>query len=192
MSHNEHHTVDNSLAGKVRSETDVSAPRCYQCGKCSAGCPMAVEMDLTPSMVLRKLQTGNIQDEDDILRSMSIWYCLNCETCIARCPQEVDIPVMMDYLRSLSIKEGKVNPKAKKILAFHKSFLDSIKLTGKLSEIVLVADYKLRTLALTQDLNNMPGMIAKGKLHFIPERVKGIKAIKNIFKNTIDKKEKQK
>ncbi len=31
---------------------------CNQCGKCSAGCPIASEMDILPSQVIRMAQLG--------------------------------------------------------------------------------------------------------------------------------------
>jgi heterodisulfide reductase subunit C2 len=176
-----HHEVDNSLAGKVRHNTQVHAQRCYQCGKCSAGCPLSADMDYPPSMILRMLQTGDPVLEDKILRSYTIWVCLSCEMCIQRCPMEVDIPVMMDYLRQESIRQKKVNPKAKNIVSFHRSFLDSIHYTGRLFEFGLVVDYKLRSWKMFQDITMMPGMVSRGKLHFIPERIKGMKNISNIF-----------
>jgi len=103
---------------------------------------------------------------------------------------EVDIPVMMDYLRQESIRQKKVNPRAKNIVSFHRSFLDSIKYTGRLSEILLVVDYKLRSWKLMQDVVLMPSMISKGKLHFIPERIKGVKSISKIF-SKVSKEEKK-
>lgn len=181
MSSGAHHQEDNSLAGKVRHNTQVHAQRCYQCGKCSAGCPLSADMDYPPSMILRMLQTGDPVYEDKILRSYTIWVCLSCEMCIQRCPMEVDIPVMMDYLRQESIRQKKVNPKAKNIVSFHKSFLDSIKYTGRLSELFLVIDYKMRSWKLMQDVILMPAMVFRGKLHFIPERIKGVKSISKIF-----------
>jgi len=64
MSHSEHHSERNSLAYAVEKKVDVHAQKCYQCGKCSAGCPVADEMDLPPSMVMRLLQTENIENDD--------------------------------------------------------------------------------------------------------------------------------
>jgi len=32
-----------------------------------------------------------------------------------------------------------------------------------------------------QDITLMPAMISRGKLHFIPERIKGIKNVSKIF-----------
>ena len=88
-----------SLSSEVLDETGVLAIKCYQCGKCSAGCPVADEMDYTPSMVMRMLQTGQDIEAEKLLHSMSIWLCVTCEMCVTRCPMEIDIPKLMDFLR---------------------------------------------------------------------------------------------
>lgn len=183
---------DHSLAGRVHRDTGVLVARCYQCGKCSAGCPMNEDMDYPPSVVMRMLQTGMPEMEEKVLRSESIWFCLTCEMCIARCPMEVDIPKVMDYLRGEAIKQKKANPKAKNIIAFHKSFLDSIEYTGRLYEIGLIADYKIRSKNLFQDVLIAPVMFLKGKLGIFPEMIKDRKNVKNIFKKTIKSKEEAK
>ena len=189
MSGNHNHIVDNSLAGKVKEHTGVSAARCYQCGKCSAGCPVSEDMDYPPSLVMRMLQTGDPMDEELILRSKSIWFCLTCEMCIARCPMEVDIPPMMDYLRSESMRLKKSNPASQNIIKFHKAFLNSIKQTGRLYELGLTIDFKVRSFKLMQDMGIVPAMLAKNKLNFLPEMIKNRRNIKQIFEKTIDKKE---
>ena len=66
--------------------------------------------------------------------------------CLSRCPMEIDIPSMMDFLRQKSSSEKKVNKKAKNIIAFHKSFLNSIRFTGRLYELGLILDYKRQSL----------------------------------------------
>ena len=48
--------------------------------------------DYPPSVIMRMLQTGNPVLEDKVLRSFSIWVCLTCEMCFARCPMSIDIP----------------------------------------------------------------------------------------------------
>ncbi|MFZ4400975.1 MAG: 4Fe-4S dicluster domain-containing protein [Bacteroidales bacterium] len=189
MSESHNHLIDNSLSGKIKKETGVSVARCYQCGKCSAGCPVSIDMDYPPSLLIRKLQTGMPEHEEQVLRSKSIWYCLSCEMCIARCPMEVDIPPMMDYLRQESIRLKKVNPAAKNIISFHRAFLDSIEYTGKLYEMGLIVDFKSRSLKLMQDVGLAPSMFAKGKLSILPEVVKNRKNLKQIFKNTLKNKQ---
>lgn len=173
-----------SLSANIFRNTGVHVNKCYQCGKCSAGCPLSVEMDLPPSNVLRLLQTGMPEDEERVLRSQSIWLCLTCEMCLSRCPMEIDIPKMMDYLRQESVTRNLNHPKAKRIIAFHKSFLDSIRTTGRLYEIGLVADYKMRTGTLMQDVQTAPGMFTRGKLAMIPEIIKDRKQMKAIFKKS--------
>lgn len=171
----------NYMADNVRENTGVNAARCYQCGKCSAGCATVPEMDYPPSLVLRMLQTRSEENDRKVLGSNTIWLCLNCENCIARCPQQIDIPRMMDYLREESLRAGCASGKAKSVVAFHRAFLDSVKYTGRLYEVGLVAGFKARTMRLTQDLPLVPGMLAKGKLGLLPEQVKNKKAIRHIF-----------
>ncbi len=148
-------------------------------------------MDYPPSLVLRMLQTGDPIQLDKLLRSMSIWLCVSCEMCVTRCPMEIDIPSLMDHLRQESIKAKKTNPKAKKIIAFHKSFLDSINYTGRLYEVGLIADYKLRTGAMAQDVKVAPKMFIKGKLNPVPELIGGRKKVAAIFNKTIKGKEEE-
>jgi heterodisulfide reductase subunit C len=104
--------------------------------------------------------------------------------CLSRCPMEIDIPSMMDFLRQTSRSEKKVNKKAKNIIAFHKSFLNSIRYTGRLFELGLILDYKRQSLNMTQDISLAPQMISRGKLHFIPHIIKGIDQMAKIFKRT--------
>lgn len=169
MSHSSHSGEDTSLAGIVQNRTGISVERCYQCGKCSAGCPAALEMDLTPSVVLRHLQTRSAESEMRVLGSYSIWLCLSCQTCIARCPMEVDLPKVMDVLRAESLQRKLVNPKAKDIISFHISFIDMIKHFGRMWEMGMVGEYKLRTGHFMQDVTVAPVMFLKGKLSLIPE-----------------------
>lgn len=181
----QHHFIHEGLAGQVADATPVKSHRCYQCGKCTAGCPLAAEMDYPPSQIMRMLQIGTPQMDEAVLRSHTIWLCLSCETCFTRCPQEIDIPVMMDFLRGESMGRGLANPKAKDIISFHKSFLDSIRFTGRLFEVGLVADYKLRSRHFMQDLLLAPRMFFKGKLGLLPHGVKNRKSLARIFKKTM-------
>lgn len=187
MSADVHHQTVSGLAGEVLSATGVNVNKCYQCGKCTAGCPLVTEMELTPSYVMRMLQTGDPQLEEKVLRSFAIWVCLTCEMCYSRCPKSVDIPKVMDFLREKSLKEGKVSPKAKEIVAFHKSFLSSIEKTGRLYELGLTLEYKARTLSLMQDVAVAPAMLSRGKLHLVPEVIKGKSKIVSIFNKTVKK-----
>ncbi len=175
------HTLSNDLL----VQTGVNSARCYQCGKCSAGCPLAADMDITSSAVMRMLQTEDPAVDEELLRSQAIWLCASCEMCISRCPMQVDIPKAMDYLRQRSVAGKLQHPSAdREIVSFHRSFLDMVQVTGRSYEIGLVVDYKLRSKKFLQDLTLAPQMLKKGKLPIIPETVKDRKNINRIFKKS--------
>lgn len=174
-----------TLSNDILESTGVNSARCYQCGKCSAGCPLAEDMDFTSNTVMRMLQVEEADTDQELLQSKSIWLCLSCEMCIGRCPMEIDIPKVMDYLRQRSLKDGLQNKEANKnIIPFHRSFLDMIHYTGRSYEVGLVVDYKLRSKDFLQDLTLVPAMLSHGKLPLIPETVKDRKNIKDIFKKS--------
>src|SRR5574344_2371126 len=121
--------MKHATAESISKATGVDIDKCYQCGKCTAGCVLADNMDYPSSMIMRMLQTDDAENYKKVLSSEAIWLCQNCENCIGRCPKEVDIPKIMDYLRTESIKKGLISPKAKPVLAFYQSFLDAVKVS---------------------------------------------------------------
>lgn len=177
-------TQAKQITTHIKEATGVDVSLCYQCGKCTAGCVLAEDMDYPSSIVMRLLQTNREENYEKVLHSNAIWLCLNCENCIGRCPKEVDIPTVMDFLRSEAVRRGTVSPKAKPVLSFHKSFLNSIRNTGRLNEVGLIAEFKMRTMRLWQDVKLVPSMLSKGKLDFFPESVKDKKGVRNIFDHT--------
>ena len=137
-----------SLRDELRERTGLETVRCYQCGKCSAGCPMASETTLRPHDVMRLV---NFDAKERLLADESIWLCLTCETCTERCPNGCDPARTIDALRELAVAESPGSaPRA--ALAFHRSFLDQIRLTGRSFELGLVAEYKVRTGQLLKDV----------------------------------------
>jgi heterodisulfide reductase subunit C2 len=174
------HPPEN-LAERLEADVGVSAFACYQCGKCTAGCPLATEMDHAPHQILRLLQLDLPGMEEEVLASAAIWLCLTCETCVSRCPQDVDLPKVMDRLREESRARGLSHPKAKDILAFHDAFLSSIEKSGRLHEVGLIAAYKLKTMHLLQDVAVAPKLMARGKLSLQPHAIEGKDAVARIF-----------
>jgi heterodisulfide reductase subunit C len=175
------------LSDSIKRLTGVNVRACYQCGKCTAGCPVAERMDIRPSVIMRMLQSGGAVEVEELLRSNSIWFCLTCETCYSRCPMELDIPKVMDYLRERSNAEGKVNPATRDIVTFHKSFLNAVERNGRLHEISLILDYKIHSGNLFQDITLAPEMYIKGKLHLLPERIKDRKGLARLFQDQFKK-----
>lgn len=182
-----HPSDKKSFTSTLADETGVQVNRCYQCGKCSAGCPMSDEMDMPPSVILRHLQTNNETLITKAIRSYSIWMCLSCETCLCRCPMEIETAKVMDYLRLKALQTKQVNPKAKKIVAFHKAFLSSIKRYGRLYEIGVILRYKLATKEFLKDLALAPSTFIRGKLNLFPEKVKNSKQLHTLVSKHLNK-----
>jgi heterodisulfide reductase subunit C len=75
-----------TLAQTIQGEIDENVFLCYQCVKCTSGCPLSNHFDLTPNQVMRALQLG----DESVLESKTIWLCASCQTCTTRCPQGLD------------------------------------------------------------------------------------------------------
>lgn len=76
---------------------------CLQCGKCTAGCPFANEMDLAPHQIVHYAQLGLLTE---LTRCEAIWYCATCFTCESRCPVEIDIAALSEAIRLLALAES--------------------------------------------------------------------------------------
>src|SRR4030043_2088707 len=129
---------DHSFLSEIIAASGVSLQACYQCQKCSAGCPVVDAMDLLPNQVLRHIQYGH---RERVLGSKTIWICASCQTCSVRCPNDIDIAKVMDTLRHLSLKSG-LKAGEGEIPIFHSVFLDSIKATGRIHELSLILRFK--------------------------------------------------
>jgi len=154
---------------------DVHA--CFQCGRCSSGCPVSDFFDLQVMEVVRLASYGM---EEILLKCETIWLCAACETCATRCPNDIEIAALMDVLRALALKKG-VPPAQPRIPIFHQSFLDSIKHWGRAYEVGMIAGYKLRSGDFLGDMKLGMQMFMKGKLRIIPHTIKEKSEIKEIF-----------
>ncbi len=150
---------------------------CYQCGRCSAGCPVAPFFDL-PTMALVRLAAYGL--EDALLASRSIWLCAACETCSSRCPNGIDIAALMDFLRQRAVERG-VAPAEKRVAAFHRSFLRSVRRWGRTYEVGMLAAYKSRSGDLFGDLGLGWRMLRRGKLHLLPRGIADKGALRALF-----------
>lgn len=175
--------TDPEFADLISRLSGEEVRKCYQCGKCVAGCPMMEEMDLTPSQVMRAAQVGL---KDLVLDSKSIWICAGCETCAARCPRGLDLCHVMKTLAGMALAEGRTHA-APDIAAFHQSFMDIVGVLGRSYEVGLIALLKLRTLNLLQDIPLGMQLFAKGKLSLFPHYVKGNAEVRRLIRESLER-----
>lgn len=120
---------NRELTAEVEELSGENVFSCYQCGKCSAGCPFTEEMDLLPNQVIRKVQMGN----EDALEAETPWVCASCLSCKVDCPQGNDVPAIMEGIREISLR-----------LNVDRVDLGEIE-TKELPEIALVSNLRKKT-----------------------------------------------
>ena len=161
-------------------EDKLNITGCYQCQKCSNGCPVAYAMDYKPHQVVQMINLGMTSD---LLKSATIWLCASCYTCSTRCPNDVDVAGAMDWLRQKALAE-QVVPAVKEVPIFHRAFLNSIRSTGRIHELLMMVRYKVGSKRYLDDMALGLKMFMKGKLKLVPSLVKNRKEIKAIFAKT--------
>ncbi len=124
-----HEKSDKEFVAKLEELSEENPFACYQCGKCSAGCPFAEEMDLLPNQVVRRIQLG----DKSVLDSDTIWLCASCLSCKVDCPKGIDLASVMESLREIILRENR-----------DEVALDRIEVDG-LPQIALVSSFRKKT-----------------------------------------------
>lgn len=176
-----HETLKSGFKRKLEKDCGQKVSHCYQCGKCSAGCPISFQMDYLPNQIIRMVQLGM---EEQVLTSRTIWLCASCLTCTARCPREIDLAGIMDYLRRLAYKKHIVPKEETEIPLFNKVFLWNIESFGRLYEMGLIGMFNLLSGEFFKDILLAPKMFLKQKIGLFPLRTKNIKEVKEIFRKS--------
>jgi len=177
-------TSGNNLLKIVREKSGVNLSVCFQCKKCSIGCPVSAQVKSPPAEIIRRLQIGS---GDELLQSDLIWLCLSCDTCFARCPNEINFAAVIDALKAMALEKGIARPQGNMPL-FNDLFLNTVKTFGRTYDLEMIALYKLRTGNLKQDMDKFPTMLKKGKMAVLPPSGAERDRVKKIFKATSSKK----
>ena len=179
--------MNSCLEGQEETISHLKTSACYQCKRCTNGCPLFFAMDLYPDEVIRRVNLGQM---DRVLTCNTIWLCSACETCTTRCPNEVDIAGVMDYLKEKAIRCG-VSPPQKRTYAFHESFIKEIEKRGRIFEGGLMQRYMLRSGELFRKIGNGSimedvtlglKMLKKGRMPLWPESIKGRKEVRQLMR----------
>lgn len=169
--------VTSPLQKEIEQACGVELDRCYECGKCTGGCSTGHLLDFTPRKVVQLVRLGA---EDRLLRIDALSLCIACQLCVDRCPSGIDIPRIIDYLRQKAVRQG-VAPQRGKVCLFNRLLLQNIKRRGRISELLLMTSFKLKTREYTKDAAIGWELFLKGKLRLFAPKVKGAENMRKIF-----------
>lgn len=183
-------SVQSDFTKQVIHHSGEDVFNCYQCGKCSAGCPISYQMDFQPSQIMRMLQLGM---KDAVMNSKAIWQCISCETCTTRCPRENDPAKVMDALRSLyhaEHEDARFVPFLQNLSSrvyhglldalemgiqrnthlFNVIFLENIRRHGRSFEVGLINGFNAGSGFVMRNILKGPVLLIKGKMCFLPAK----------------------
>jgi heterodisulfide reductase subunit C2 len=176
-------TASNGLISEIEKKANVSLNKCFQCKKCSVGCPVSGHIKTSPSEIIRRLQFGAGKE---LLATPLIWTCLSCDTCTARCPNGIDFAAVIDALRVLAVENNIAVPQGNAPL-FNKLFLNTVKSYGRTYDLQMIGLHKVRTRNLKQDMDKFPTMLRKGKMAILPPSGANRSLAKKVFKRAAKK-----
>ncbi len=96
------HTRNSRVIRKIYEISATNLMKCYQCGKCSAGCPVVDYMDFLPNQIIRFAQIG---DWETLAESRTPFICAACLTCSVRCPRGIRIAEVMEAIRQIILRD---------------------------------------------------------------------------------------
>lgn len=79
---------------------------CYQCGKCTGGCPVSLKSKLN----IRRLMIEGIlgKNLERISERVELWDCTTCKTCTIRCPRGLKPMDLIIGMREILVEEGHI------------------------------------------------------------------------------------
>ena len=166
----------NQFLEDLELESGQPISRCFQCKKCSGGCPVSSLSGIMAHQVIRLAQLGR---DKELLSTAGIWYCVGCKTCLVRCPNGIDVSAVLDVVRARLLGQGDLA--LGKLPAFHQSFLSSVRRHGRVYELGMVVGYKWRVRQWTEDKELGIKMLLKGKLALLPHRIHNRRQVERIF-----------
>ncbi len=166
----------NDVLGYLERESKQPLSLCYQCQKCSGGCPVSKLTTVMAHQVVRLAQQDQVEA---LIAAPLVWYCTGCKTCQARCPNGIDISAVLDVLKAKVLSEAN---KVTDLASFHTSFLNSVQRHGRVYELGMVVGYKWRVKRWLEDKELGSRMFLKGKLALLPHRIAYRRQVKDLFR----------
>lgn len=169
----------DSFVAQVERLSGQNVSDCYQCGKCSGGCPVVADTKLAPNRVIRQVQLGM---KEDALANDLVWSCAGCYTCSSRCPEGIDTARIIDAVRAIALhEEVRLTGGAAAVRTFYRAFLDSVRDFGRLSEVGLMGGYNINSGRFWTNMAKAPWFLLKGKIGVTAHRVSNLDRLRRVY-----------
>ncbi len=106
------HRIDTTLLPEIRTYGAADIDACFNCGNCTAVCPLADNDANFPRRLIRYAQLGM---RDRLTASKDVWMCYYCGECSATCPREAEPGEFMAAARRFAIAQYDVTGLAKRM-----------------------------------------------------------------------------
>ncbi len=93
---------DPTLVERVKKLGARNIGLCFNCGNCTAVCPLSSESSIFPRKLITYAQLGL---EKKILESPDVWLCNYCGECSKTCPRQAEPAESMMAFRRLAISK---------------------------------------------------------------------------------------
>jgi len=132
---------------------------------------------------MRMLQIGLV---DKVLDSKAVQLCVQCLTCTARCPRNIDVAGIFEDLKMVTIGQERDVPEHTK--TFNEAFRGAVARFGRLPELYMMGMFYLGTMSPKMAMSDVGlafPMLAKGKMQLIPRRSNGAAEVGRIYKKSM-------
>lgn len=109
---------------------------CIQCGTCTASCPNAPKMDLTPRKMWRLVIMGRLSD---VMASRTFILCSDCYTCTLRCPRGLPLTAAMEELKGIAFARHEARHRTSRL--FYEKFMETVRRHGRIREMEFMTRY---------------------------------------------------
>lgn len=174
----------HSFVEEIASEPGGECIRwCIQCGTCSGSCPNVNRMRHTPREIIALARAGM---REEVLSSNTMWFCVSCYLCAARCPRGIPLTDIMYALKNLAIKEHIVR-RGGRSSTLARTFVENVNRDGRQSEFGLMRRYFFRIyrfnpVGVASQIPLALKLLTRGRIPFRPHRIKGREDLRAIMK----------
>jgi nitrate reductase gamma subunit len=93
-------TLDRTLLPTLKKYGAFDIEACFNCGNCTAVCPMTSDEALFPRRLIRYAQVGM---KEELLASKELWTCYYCGECSDTCPRQAEPGEFMAAARRYAV-----------------------------------------------------------------------------------------